>query len=305
VLLVVDADQLCFACHGEGAMGSDLNVLSGTEEGSGGALRGGGFTTARIQSDDATPRTGGPPGDPVVGVLAAGEAVNSSHSVDSSHQTVWGFGTISGARNLGAADFPLSCGLCHDPHGSGNYRALRTIPSDLPNISTRAAVPDWFTKLWDDTNGDGRVSAGETVHLADENPQQYTTTDYWQLPYTDWWWDPDADDVATEKTGRRVGEWCTTCHTRYLAPAGAYKTDSTDEMFKFRHATDPSTRHTSATGPAIPQACLQCHVAHGSNATAATPMGLVDTSAHDLGTESSSNLLKMDGRGICQKCHNK
>ena len=331
VLLVEEGELICDSCHGNDATGSYLNVVAGTNEADTGALRGGGFGTARINTADptlsiakvgATSESGAQcwdgldndadgvadDGCPVtVKALsfANAEVTQSSHSVSGSPQTVWAYGDIDPASNPGLANFSLSCGKCHDPHGNGNYRILRTIPADT--VSTRSAVPAWWVKLWNDTNADGRVTAGEDVFLDDENPKQYSTTDYWNFTYTDQWTDTNADGEAdTETSGRRVGQWCTTCHTRYLAPSGAYAVDSGDAIFTYRHATDPSTRHVSAGAVASPKSCLQCHVAHGSNATAGIFSGDVEQPDGTAGTGlADSRLLKMNNRGVCQKCHNK
>lgn len=285
-------------------MGSNLNVMGGTNKADGGALRAGGFETARINTTDPSlspdPRT--------ITALATGQPTKSKHNVGSMG-TLWGYGAIgSGA---GQASFDLECGKCHDPHGSGNYRALRTIPSGV--WSSRSAAPSWATKLWNDANGNGRIDSGETVYLADEATKQYSTTDYWPVEnYTDRWVDSTspADYVDTETTGRRVGVWCTTCHTRYLAPSGSGDEDSGDAIFKFRHASDPSTRYASSLNSPVTLSgsCLKCHAAHGSNASVAAAAGDVEwpDNINPPGTDTSdSRLLKMDGRGICQKCHNK
>ncbi|MDO8612021.1 MAG: cytochrome c3 family protein [Dehalococcoidia bacterium] len=302
VLLVEEQELLCGSCHGNDAMGSALNVMAGTNEADGGAMRAGGFESARIDTDDPSLS---PAVVTILTLPSPGEAAQSKHSVDHSAQTAWAYGPIDPVANAGLAGFPLACGKCHDPHGNGNYRILRTIPADT--VSTRSAVPAWWVKLWNDTNGDGRITTGEDVFLDDENPKQYSTTDYWNFTYTDQWYDTNADGRAdTETSGRRVGQWCTTCHTRYLAPSGAYEVDSGDAIFKFRHATDPSTRSASATSPARPKSCLQCHVAHGSNATAGAYSGAVEQPNGGPGTGlTDSRLLKMNNRGICQKCHNK
>jgi len=60
--------------------------------------------------------------------------------------------------------------------------------------------------------------------------------------------------------------------------------------------------------------CLTCHYAHGTNAaatgiaaTVARPgQGTVESGGVTGGDDAGgSRLLKMDGRGVCQKCHNK
>ncbi len=310
LLLVEEGTAICTNCHGNDVMGSDLNVLAGTNEDGDGALRAGGFETARIDTDDPSLS----PATRTILALALADAqpTQSKHNVGAVG-TIWGYGDL----NSGAgSEFELECGRCHDPHGSLNYRALRTIPADLPGWSTRSAAPSWATKMWNDANNDGRITSGEDVWLDDENPKQYSTTDYWPVEnYTDRWVDTTlpVDDVDTETTGRQVGKWCTTCHSRYLAPSGAYEVDSGDAIFKYRHATDPMTRHASGTtvptGPAtLSGSCLKCHVAHGSNATVGAGAANEEwpDGSNPAGSDTGdSRLLKMNGRGVCQKCHNK
>jgi predicted CXXCH cytochrome family protein len=308
LLLVQEQAALCEGCHGNDAMGSSLNVLAGTNEADGGALRGGGFETARINTTDPSlspaPRT--------ITALpeASAEPTASKHNVGSI-QTVWGYGAVNAASDPGLASFELECGKCHDPHGSGNYRILRTVPSGT--WSTRSAAPAFATKMWVDSDNDGILDTGEASLLADENPKTYSTTDYWPVEnYTDRWVDATspADTVDTETTGRQVGKWCSTCHTRYLAPTGSYETDSGDAIFAYRHTTDPSTRHASSLNSPVTLSgsCLKCHVSHGSNATVGGFAADEETpdSVNPPGSNTNdSRLLRMDGRGICQKCHNK
>ncbi|MBI2913758.1 MAG: hypothetical protein HYY03_07550 [Chloroflexi bacterium] len=306
VLLLEDQEGICDSCHGNGVMGSSLNVMSGTNEADGGALRGGGFETARIDTDD--PSLSPAPRTILALPQASAQPTQSKHDVGTS-ATLWGYGDIgSGA---GKAEFELDCGKCHDPHGSGNYRALRTIPAGT--WSSRSAAPSFGVKMWVDTNGNGRLDAGEDVLLDDEKTKEYSTTDYWPAEnYTDRWVDATEppNDADTETTGRQVGKWCTTCHTRYLAPSGAYDVDSGDDIFMYRHATDPGTRHASSlnTPVTLSASCLKCHVAHGSNAvvSAASANEEWPDNTNVAGSDTSdSRLLKMDGRGVCQKCHNK
>jgi predicted CXXCH cytochrome family protein len=294
-ILTEEQSALCYVCHGDDAMGSALNVESGTDEDDGGALRGGGFGTARIDTDDPSLR----PDPRTILALPAIEAedVQSSHSVDSSGETIWGYGAIGDGAGL--ADFPLACGKCHDPHGNGNYRILRTVPAGLLHYGE--ALPAFMPDM------DGL--------LADEDPPQYSTTDYWDNTYTDQWVDsppeeedPDDPYADTETTGRQVGRWCTTCHTRYLSPTGSGETDSGDPIFAFGHTTDPEGRdaHGRSTPVTLSGGCIQCHVAHGSNATMGPSSGDVELPDGTSGSGADdSRLLKMNNRGICQKCHNK
>lgn len=305
-LLKMDGTQLCYTCHGTSGTGATTDVEDGVQYSAAarppgatptGALRGGGFAYALINTANPDPYPG-----KNVPVLAAGEAATSTHSVDSSSQMAWG-NTIEGAAapQYGTA-VPLRCGSCHDPHGNGYYRVLRPKPSGS-GISRTSA-----------TNGG--------VGILDVAEKVYTTTNYWTVG------EPGTALAAPPFTGTApalaptnmpfngvaanatttpptllqsgIGQWCSTCHTRYLAASGSAATASGDPIFAYRHT---SNREISATGNA--RNCVQCHVAHGSNATMGGPnSGSVDHPDNTTDT-GGSKLLRINNRGVCQVCHNK
>jgi predicted CXXCH cytochrome family protein len=112
-----------------------------------------------------------------------------------------------------------------------------------------------------------------------------------------------------------ASQWCTTCHTRYMATnSTSRKFTSGDTVFTFKH-TSGAYKENSPD-------CMQCHVAHGSNAamtgdfTANLPEPAVsyqplvpaeyDAVNNPTGTKLSddSRLLRVDNRGTCIFCHN-
>ena len=152
-------EALCFTCHGAGGTGSTVDVATGIQYTLGaapnirtttvlGALRNGGFIKAAIDSSNAMresyPRNAD--GDisqrPRVGVLAAPEAVTSSHltilddpstlAADGNGITMpgiaWGNGAFGDASVGPSVGVALECVSCHNPHGNGQYRILRPIP---------------------------------------------------------------------------------------------------------------------------------------------------------------------------------
>ena len=250
---------LCYTCHGASGAGSNLDVEGGVAYGSssgseGGALRGGGFKYALIDSSHPTGQT-----DSLInanGKIPArdsGKEVNSTHSINSSSQTAWANGRISAFPDYGKS-IKLSCGSCHDPHGNGNYRILRPIPS-----------------------GSG-VTSG--VKIEDASTKDYTTKNYWKAG------DSFAPDFITD-----IGSWCSTCHTRSFSESGS--TDSGDAIFAYRHRSDGTSKGSPN--------CIQCHVAHGSNASISesTPVDWPD--GETAGTDSM--LLRVNNYGVCQMCH--
>ena len=309
-LLLQEVEALCASCHGNSALGSVLNVMAGTNEADTGALRAGGFETARINTADqtlpistvGTAESGAQcrngidddadtvvdDGCPVtIGALAvlAAEPTQSKHSTDASAQTIWGNGPISAVSNPGLAGYSLSCGECHDPHGNGNYRILRSVPSG---------------------------SGGAGYAIPDTYPKVYTTSNYFNMTFT--------GSTSTDNILKDTSAWCAQCHTRYLAarraalPADASRVDSGDAIYTFRH-TSAGWGNSSAIPPVASfnnRACITCHATHGSNAlmpggaTGTTYSSTVEwpngslTNPTDL---ERASMLKMDNRGMCRKCH--
>lgn len=270
LLKVASQEQLCFSCHGTDGTGADTNVQDGVytdsrnTDGSWGTdsagLRGGGFTSAIMDPDmDGTPGTATP--------------VTSKHNVGESGLTIWGNG--EGAGKTGVT---LECGSCHNPHGftdMDRYRVLKPIPEDS-DATSEVDVPDEET-----------------------NKKKYTV-EYWSdapavlANYRD----PMADDWMGNDRDQRFAEWCSQCHTRYLANDFAGTGDS---IFNYRHATHVTISPANANI----LVCQTCHVAHGTSATMAAFSGAVEWPATTTAvvTEANSRLLHVNNRGVCIQCH--
>ena len=138
-LLTAQMPTLCTNCHNGTKATTDVidgvqyspTGTAGTfqQTTSLGALRGGGFSYALIDSGNAaryayafgqnTRFTGH------VGVLGSGQKVTSTHGGTG---TVWGNGVVS--DGAGIAGVTLDCAKCHNPHGNGQYRTLLTTPGE-------------------------------------------------------------------------------------------------------------------------------------------------------------------------------
>jgi len=304
-LLTTPVGSLCLSCHGSTATGADTNVADGvftqrdpntsdTSEGvAGRGLRGGGFVNTQMDTN--------------FGGAGAGGSVTSIHAYTSTVGTAWGNGAIGSGPGL--ANFALDCGNCHDPHGNGNYRILRPIPRGS-GASGLVNVPDEPVagKLYTIANGAGQYF-GEGYNLAGASTAPMRT------PYVS------------------LSDWCAQCHTRYLAPVEGATTDSGDAIFRYRHMTADTFAGggncTKCHGtpfvnpPPITYngkywnhdvECMTCHVAHGTSASMATnPTGYAESANLPYpdgtlaagGVSARSSLLRVDGRGVCQACHNK
>ncbi len=164
-------EELCLSCHGAAGTGATTNVENGVQYALAtggttvrgaelGALRGGGFVTARINSSDpyrvpylrsATAVSF----HTKVSVLASGAPVTSAHIKLAnapagvvSKGIVWGSGAVN--SGAGVSNLTLECSSCHNPHGNGSYRILLPIPGDgsgpfaestTTTVVTDAAVP--------------------------------------------------------------------------------------------------------------------------------------------------------------------
>jgi cytochrome c553 len=234
-----------------------------------------------------------------IGVLATKEPVNSAHAIDGTAGTMWGNGAVG---TLGAGpSATLECTACHDPHGNGNYRILRSVPTGSGGGGY--AVPDTY---------------GHT-------PVGYTTANYFTMN-ADVLGDGVADALpgtlpagATPAPGQSImvdtSAWCAQCHTRYLARGGrtippaseASRADSGDVIYTYRH-TSAGWSISSSTGLASynNRACITCHSSHGSNAVMpgaySSSVEYPDGSA-PVAPDDRASMLKMNNRGMCRKCH--
>ena len=280
MVLVQPEPALCYTCHGPGSTGASTDVVDGlgfgntypsTSRGAPvGALRGGGFQYALIDSANPSGQAAHPPspnGNVPVLALSAQSPVTSSHSVDGSDATAWGNGDIG--SGVGAT-IQLSCTSCHDPHGGANagsatYRLLRPTPS--------------------------QSGAATGVAIADPATKGYTTGNYWK------WTDPNSSVTNQSRFERKISAWCAQCHTRYSALIGDEIESSGDPIYTYRHNTAGGTNGTPS--------CAQCHVAHGSNASMGPYSKALPNPGGTPATVPDSRLLRIDNRGTCQMCHNR
>jgi len=195
-------------------------------------------------------------------------AVTSWHTNDGSDATAWGAGAISASPNPGNT-VQLACGSCHDPHGKAGTGGAATFRILKPNP---------------------KQSGAASVEIADETNKVYyvssTTNDYFGQAYP---------------TGVTVGDWCALCHDRYMNTGDA-DTSSGDSIFAYRH----NTNHPDGTSPG-PTYCLACHVAHGTSAAMGSNSQSVPWPGGGTGQTDTnrSSLLRVDSRGVCQRCHQK
>jgi len=326
LLKTTTQQELCFTCHGTAASGASTNVVDGVgysdrDRGAGaGALRGGGFDYALINSAGATKEmyvtaTGSlSRQNQTIPALAPADkkATTSNHSVDTPG-TAWGNGAVTSGVGKGIT---LECGSCHDPHGNGNYRILKPMPTDsgyVPFVKTPAkaeviADPLAVPPIVGSPAVAAVMSPADGIKVPDAGAKVYTTANYWLAGDRNV---PVVAGGALAATGKadgylaNVADWCTTCHTRYYAPNSASRkppvagAPASDPIYTYKHTAN------QATSEAGNRNCVTCHVAHGSNASqTGAESGRVLQPGGTAAPIGDSRLLRIDNRGICLMCHN-
>ncbi len=313
-LLAAAVPTLCTNCHNGTKATTDVQdgvqfkpsgsvgVYDNTSANVLGALRGGGFVSALIDSGNAARLVVAgalPPLNPTdfrghVGVLQSGQRVTSTHSGTG---TVWGNGAPnSGVADPGPAGVTLACTNCHNPHGNGQYRILSTLPG-----------ADWSAPFAPTNAGGVQVAEAYPLTLSAGQVRNYTvrgstdglTTgvqgstadgDYWRAQYdptglTTWTKVPSnpKDVMNVGWNGSRpvnsasnggvqppnsnglMTAWCIQCHSRYSGlPSQNPITGTIDPSSVV--PMQPMDKLFTYKHGTTNWGCEQCHVSHGSNA---------------------------------------
>jgi predicted CXXCH cytochrome family protein len=120
------------------------------------------------------------------------------------------------------------------------------------------------------------------VPIPDATTKLYTTDNYWDVA------DKNAASFIAD-----ISAWCATCHTRYLSDTSY--TASGDAIFTGRHISDQKAQGSAN--------CIQCHVAHGSNASVEEAGSMAVHSPQGAPAGPGSRLLRIDDKGTCRMCH--
>ncbi len=304
--------EFCFTCHGQAAAGADTNVVDGIYEGTDYG------TTGMMLNSGAF-------GDHVVG--------QNKHTFNGSSWGAWGGGDTGrdGIISTGHGGLiAMSCGSCHDVHGSSNYRLLKDIVNGVTVGGYTEPTPgDFVPDPYVISNEPGYPEDGWLLHepgaaqMAGYEPN-YTMPMYAKAP---------AQDPT-----RGISAWCAACHTQYhrddLAISSVYDAnDGFGYTMRYRHpvnvelANYKGPRSLIITDQVLPLAqdsfsttgsetdwidCLTCHRAHGSDAVMEGYANVFDSTDPEpdsgVGGVDPGNknaFLRLDNRGVCQQCHNK
>jgi len=300
-LLLSDSDQLyefCFTCHGSAAAGAATNVYDGVYEASEYGTLGDELNSGAFSED-------------VVG--------DNHHTYDGTAETAWG----------GDDEIVMTCGSCHDVHGSSNYRLLKDVVNGVEvGGYVEAADGEFLPDPYVISNEPGYPEDGWLLHdagaaqIADYEPN-YTMPMYATAP------DNDPD--------KGISAWCAACHTRYhgTGPTQYDAQDGFGDVMRYPHPVNVplssylGARPLNISGLELPVAqeygtwtpeasandwldCLTCHKSHGSDrqmsgfadvADATNPEPDSDDGSVPPGTKNA--FLRLDNRGVCEACHNK
>lgn len=279
ILIASSTQALCLTCHGNGATGADTDVEGGLydnldavaeapAEGVVNApLNGGGFVNAWDQVDTAF------------------EAVTSVHLTDETVTLVWDLNDTTGAISTTVLNTALGCASCHDPHGSSNYRIIKTSVNGNPVTvgDYDVAAKNYTDEAWE-ANAAGSEPISNLCAACHVNYHQTAAGSGDAAPWAhriDVSWNGDGGTAAD------IG-------------FGAADNPETGAGLTLPLAND--------VGGAVPDdilVCTTCHFAHGG----AAQQGLWSEGATQPdvpgGAGNSSALLRIDNRGVCQVCHDK
>lgn len=228
-LLVTSATemwQFCYACHDATSQGADTNVQQGVYEGTlygdqGAVLNGGGFeevngvpiTSTHMYKGSSWGAYGG-------GYFGAGKTFAADYSDAGQGPDAFMTGTGNSIK--------MDCATCHDPHGSPNYRILKTVvngnvvgeytptadPTDPdPNGYVSSVEPGW------PVNG-FRLHTGYPAYTPNYTTAMYAKG-YDMLDAT------ASDGTVGVNESKGMSGWCAGCHNTYLGPVETFTKTNT------------------------------------------------------------------------------
>jgi len=278
LLVETSTQALCLSCHGAAGSGADTNVVDGVY----------------VQGRNAVDTTGDPNTANNGNLLGGGftnyklAATTSTHLSDGTALLAWGNGVDRGATATLGAGNGLDCASCHDPHGSTNYRILRTTVNALPVVVAQV----------DEDTAKPCVGPG------------------------------CLKDYDTEQWGAGQSQLCAACHSSYhrvnagqgSTLDGTTYTHRVDMQWDAAFAGAANPESAGMGGYTLPLAltnnpaagdgvvvCQTCHLPHGtSSAMTGFAAGTYDPAGATGPIPSGdSALLRIDNRGVCEVCHQK
>lgn len=331
-------EEFCLACHDSAGQSADTNVTDGLYYGTDygtpmGILNGGGFDSFDNTPTTSTHISSGAPW----GAFGGGYAGVGLAGTDGNPDVV-------GDHDTGASvPIAMDCATCHDPHGSANYRILKSAVNGNPvGGYVDSGDPQYPTP-------DGFVSSVETG-WPDQGFELHTAYPAYQPDYTTPMYAKGYNMAAgTENDAKGMSGWCAGCHSTYIGDSTQQFTSALGVVYEslaatynagdgfgtlLRHKHPINVSLSTYNGPdkssmivtdlVLPVAndlsekgtpsntdsdwieCLTCHRAHGTIAQMSGDAAIDTTASINpyVGNEVSA-LLRRDNRGVCEACHNK
>jgi predicted CXXCH cytochrome family protein len=284
--LAPDTEQFCYTCHGVSMEGADTNVFDGIYEADDADL-----------GDDAPLNNAG---DPLNGGGFNTAVYPTVHYPALTNWVAYGGGPtgLPGAAPLtnGGVLVDISCTICHDVHGSSNYRILKDIVNAVPVGGYDSAAP--FDEInpnptpWVVSAEPGYPTGGWLLHEPGAAQVAGYSPDYTDPMYGK---PADGDGDGNPDLDKGISGWCASCHTQYntmgeTVTSSVYDAnDGYGFVTRHRHPVNVAMdtyagyRSLVVTTQPLPLAhddaadaatqdstdwidCLTCHVAHGSSA---------------------------------------
>jgi predicted CXXCH cytochrome family protein len=331
-LLNNDLPELCLDCHNGTKATTD--VLHGIQydptSASGavlGALRGGGFTTARIDSADPA-RLSYLSGTNVRNIghvqpLAAGQAVTSTHGGTGGILSAsWGDGTVwgnSGTNPVGAT-VALNCASCHNPHGNGQYRILQTKPSVTASSGAFALTNAGGVEVQDTAyTGVRNYTIRPSSNGLASGVVAGTSGDYWRYHWdptgaVDWTLTSAGADPMNSPWNSLTASYINGSGTHYVVayPVNTGEIAAYNTQLAADGITDPVTGNASIStldnkGGLMTAWCIQCHTRYNGNWSVQGDPGSQSLGVASLYDNSGGDSRFMYKHGTtrigCEQCH--
>jgi predicted CXXCH cytochrome family protein len=274
LLVQTTTQALCLSCHGAGGSGADSDVVNGRW----------------LEGRNATDTTGDANTAINASLLGGGfttynsAATTSTHLSDGSALFAWGNGVNRGASATLGAGNGLDCASCHDPHGSTNYRIIKTTVNSVAVAvaqvdDTPPTGKDYDTEQWGTGQSQLCAACHSSYHVSSAG---------------------SGSDAAMVATGG---------YTHRVNMAYNYLGNANPETVGYTDALAVNVKVPLAeTGTNNTVVCQTCHLPHG---TSAAMTGFANGGPTGAGTQpgnttaADSALLRLDNRGVCQACHQK
>ncbi len=313
-LLNTDQPDICLNCHDGSKATTD--VVDGVQYSATaktapvlGALRGGGFVYALIDSSNAARYTINPAThsqNSHVQPLSTGALITSTHGgVGGVYNAGWGTGTVWGNGAVGSgtgASVTLECASCHNPHGNGQYRILQTAPSLTATSGTFTVSIANGVQITDTTTASTHnytikpASDGYNQGGSAQNIVTADTGDYWRYH-----WDPTGASLWYQLPLPPIDQMNTGWNGTSATNAKDYGT-ATTTLAAGAGAADTTIAVVSATGfPAVPfyvkidSEVLKVTAVSGTTFTVARAQGGSTAAAHNSGATVATSAFNIQG----------